>query len=243
MREEFDVFFGLFISWFLHQTTTAASSSTNKPWLFISWFLHQTTTCPGCPCAPALLFISWFLHQTTTYTHGYCRKAGCLSLDSYIKPQRQEYKGLSMPCCLSLDSYIKPQRAVCHLSIRQVVYLLIPTSNHNAKLGYRGRASLFISWFLHQTTTALRVARVKLRCLSLDSYIKPQRIDDRRGRGEVVYLLIPTSNHNCLFIRPSSLALFISWFLHQTTTQAVVGHQCVKLFISWFLHQTTTVGA
>ena len=37
---------------------------------------------------------------------------------------------------------------------------------------------------------------VTLGCLSLDSYIKPQRIPTNTPHAEVVYLLIPTSNHN-----------------------------------------------
>ena len=35
-----------------------------------------------------------------------------------------------------------------------------------------------------------------LRCISFDSYIKPQHGKDAAGLCHVVYLLIPTSNHN-----------------------------------------------
>ena len=35
------------------------------------------------------------------------------------------------PCCISFDSYIKPQPKSLTLSTVIVVYLLIPTSNHN----------------------------------------------------------------------------------------------------------------
>ena len=34
------------------------------------------------------------------------------------------------------------------------------------------------------------------RCISFDSYIKPQRVGIDRNLFKVVYLLIPTSNHN-----------------------------------------------
>ena len=56
-----------------------------------------------------------------------------------------------------------------------VVYLLIPTSNHNEVLPFN---------------TLL----------------------------DVVYLLIPTSNHNPSGLEIAHAQLFISWFLHQTTT-------------------------
>ena len=78
---------------------------------------------------------------------------GCLSLDSYIKPQQSDILGLYMISCLSLDSYIKPQPS---------------------------------DWFDFAWTG----------CLSLDSYIKPQLSVTVKNPKMVVYLLIPTSNHN-----------------------------------------------
>ena len=143
---------------------------------------------------------------------------GCLSLDSYIKPQLSPRYALNSLGCLSLDSYIKPQRSigcsnrltVVYLLIptsnhnwlvfppmeSNVVYLLIPTSNHNVEVEIHLAQMLFISWFLHQTTTFLRDNRHFRRCLSLDSYIKPQRLPAAPLCWIVVYLLIPTSNHN-----------------------------------------------
>ena len=142
-------------------------------------------------------------------------------------------------CCLSLDSYIKPQQRFSISLRRLVVYLLIPTSNHNSELDICKwllvvylliptsnhnwwwtspfRFGLFISWFLHQTTTLNWIPLSLTCCLSLDSYIKPQL-------GTVA----------------SHALMFISWFLHQTTT--IHGHRLAPdwLFISWFLHQTTT---
>ena len=55
--------------------------------------------------------------------------------------------------CISFDSYIKPQPAFRDIADGKVVYLLIPTSNHN-------RLAMVI--FL------------LLGCISFDSYIKPQ---------------------------------------------------------------------
>ena len=40
--------------------------------------------------------------------------------------------GFSTFGCISFDSYIKPQRSVILNNFFCVVYLLIPTSNHNA---------------------------------------------------------------------------------------------------------------
>ena len=231
----------LFISWFLHQTTTKKWRNGAHGWLFISWFLHQTTTRVGAINLRNMLFISWFLHQTTT--------PWLLCFWYY--------------CCLSLDSYIKPQPWARLWHLPSVVYLLIPTSNHNSgRLNYMLQV-LFISWFLHQTTTRNKlypkllcclsldsyikpqpsppVSSPQGGCLSLDSYIKPQRPTRAYVRRKVVYLLIPTSNHNALSCLYAVSRLFISWFLHQTTTLSSLGASTVKLFISWFLHQTTTL--
>ena len=35
---------------------------------------------------------------------------GCISFDSYIKPQHMEAIKVAIFCCISFDSYIKPQR-------------------------------------------------------------------------------------------------------------------------------------
>ena len=48
------------------------------------------------------------------------------------------------------------------------------------------------------------------RCLSLDSYIKPQLTFRSILRFQVVYLLIPTSNHNHFVKHVESYELFIS---------------------------------
>ena len=100
----------LYIFWFLHQTTTALVLSAAGAKLYIFWFLHQTTTTVTTPFFVGWLYIFWFLHQTTTY-----RLSAKLSF-----------------CCISFDSYIKPQRFKYKRNICNVVYLLIPTSNHNS---------------------------------------------------------------------------------------------------------------
>ena len=120
------------------------------------------------------MYIFWFLHQTTTMLAYYKSYFGCISFDSYIKPQRAE--GL--------------------LQQFRVVYLLIPTSNHNTRIFDLKPNMLYIFWFLHQTTTLLARLKKWFRCISFDSYIKPQLSSNSMWWKSVVYLLIPTSNHN-----------------------------------------------
>ena len=121
--------------------------------LYIFWFLHQTTTYHYCICFIFVLYIFWFLHQTTTGAVLIWKDTRCISFDSYIKPQRRANNQARSRCCISFDSYIKPQPNIrqkikpkscisfdsyikpqllwCSDFRSKVVYLLIPTSNHN----------------------------------------------------------------------------------------------------------------
>ena len=165
-----------------------------------------------------------------------------------------------------------------------VVYLLIPTSNHNYGIVDSKRTRLYIFWFLHQTTTIDYLVPSRIGCISFDSYIKPQPsvqilvsgdscisfdsyIKPQRNSHSVVlsqvvylliptsnhnyaswfkislrvvYLLIPTSNHNLFFAVLIITPLYIFWFLHQTTTWLMPKVLTFQLYIFWFLHQTTT---
>ena len=177
------------------------------------------------------LYIFWFLHQTTTVSLAETLRCGCISFDSYIKPQR--IRGFQLRL--------------------QVVYLLIPTSNHNElarlKLSYtlyifwflhqtttvffieQFKAQLYIFWFLHQTTTAKIFSNINFSCISFDSYIKPQLQRSLSSLLLVVYLLIPTSNHNRGTLNRKVFRLYIFWFLHQTTTYASRGrkeYRCIS---------------
>ena len=60
-------------------------------------------------------------------------RMGCISFDSYIKPQPANGVALKFICCISFDSYIKPQLITESGWCTIVVYLLIPTSNHNIR--------------------------------------------------------------------------------------------------------------
>ena len=142
----------------------------------------------------------------------------CISFDSYIKPQlfARDDDVLSVVYLLIPTSNHNVWQQINYLGY--VVYLLIPTSNHNLNQIFKTSFKLYIFWFLHQTTTSCRTNIGSLRCISFDSYIKPQHIfvvwypipscisfdsyikpqhDSEAGIYHiVVYLLIPTSNHN-----------------------------------------------
>ena len=108
-RQSRPLWYQLYIFWFLHQTTTKLANSLSRSQLYIFWFLHQTTTCYCC----------WICSD------------GCISFDSYIKPQLRCPTILLYTSCISFDSYIKPQLIHLNILFLFVVYLLIPTSNHN----------------------------------------------------------------------------------------------------------------
>ena len=166
----------LYIFWFLHQTTTPTKYDVICKQLYIFWFLHQTTTSYTTNLLIILLYIFWFLHQTTT---------------SFVC-------NASIMRCISFDSYIKPQPSLRYTMMMRVVYLLIPTSNHNSFPPQKYHLQLYIFWFLHQTTTWGWNHSRQRCCISFDSYIKPQ-LHTVLGRSlNVVYLLIPTSNHNSI---------------------------------------------
>ena len=121
-----------------------------------------------------------------------------------------------------------------------IIYLLIPTSNHNDFVLVSAHGMLYIFWFLHQTTTRVVALMVMEGCISFDSYIKPQLVQVLLSVLQVVYLLIPTSNHNLAAALDGLEVLYIFWFLHQTTTSYHHTFSDVSLYIFWFLHQTTT---
>ena len=123
----------LYIFWFLHQTTTGYLSNYCQRTLYIFWFLHQTTTINGNYIYGSELYIFWFLHQTTTQMI-LCAAVRLLYIFWFLN-QTTTRAVLLLPwmCCISFDSYIKPQRSSSQPRWWPVVYLLIPTSNHNGK--------------------------------------------------------------------------------------------------------------
>ena len=143
-----------------------------------------------------------------------------------------------------------------------VVYLLIPTSNHNHASYWVIITLLYIFWFLHQTTTDFAFSSSIWCCISFDSYIKPQLRQYPLDFDSVVYLLIPTSNHNCtssLFAILLVVYLLIptsnhnyDWYIKFSFSVVYLliptsNHNFSQtfnvfglLYIFWFLHQTTT---
>ncbi len=147
--------------------------------------------------ASARLCIFWFLHQTTTQVFHYRLGISCVSFDSYIKPQLPSCQDARNACCVSFDSYIKPQQPlVCRMMMPSCVS--------------------FDSYIKPQLIVSL--IHLVICCVSFDSYIKPQQPLMCRMMMPVVYLLIPTSNHNSLGVENPLSPLCIFWFLHQTTT-------------------------
>ena len=128
---------------------------------------------------------------------------------------------------------------LCHS--RCIIYILNPTSNHNVVACEKAADRLYIFWFLHQTTTLVRRYWQPCRCISFDSYIKPQHWYGGGFVGQVVYLLIPTSNHNsiAMFV----LVIKVVYLLIPTSNHNCSPNWCTTrlLYIFWFLHQTTTV--
>ena len=231
----------LYIFWFLHQTTTTRYACKQQVGLYIFWFLHQTTTLVSPDLSASSLYIFWFLHQTTTYYRLMCFSWCCISFDSYIKPQPENCLHTSIEGCISFDSYIKPQR--CQLLITRIFCCIS-----------------FDSYIKPQPSK--EELKKKFRCISFDSYIKPQLHHTPSCTIMVVYLLIPTSNHNRTSPFPTCLAvvyLLIPTSNHNPRCHCL-GPPCVvylliptsnhnriaplqdrqRLYIFWFLHQTTT---
>ena len=186
--------------------------------LYIFWFLHQTTTIFVCMKLAERLYIFWFLHQTTTCNRDTAGCSSCISFDSYIKPQHDIFHLMQGKVVYLLIPTSNHNLQYHIHQLVDVVYLLIPTSNHNSLLIMHFISQLYIFWFLHQTTTYRAMQTRLLRCISFDSYIKPQLWkssfstfyccisfdsyikpqpnSDGSYLTNVVYLLIPTSNHN-----------------------------------------------
>ena len=214
--------------------------TSNISELYIFWFLHQTTTCSSAENCSGTLYIFWFLHQTTTVDYVCSGTAGCISFDSYIKPQLEVFRTWNERVVYLLIPTSNHNLPLGSVNLMAVVYLLIPTSNHNQFKPTSHPILLYIFWFLHQTTTSVLRIVFLMSCISFDSYIKPQLHLSVHDIDGVVYLLIPTSNHNWnAFLFPAS-PLYIFWFLHQTTTNLLTVLVGRALYIFWFLHQTTT---
>ena len=125
------------------------------------------------------LYIFWLLHQTTT-----------LSADGRIGFKLYIFWLLHQTTTLNTSDLSKVKL--------YIFWLLHQTTTWT--LDRRKTFGLYIFWLLHQTTTRLLYRCGRARCISFDSYIKPQLYVTAYARRNVVYLLTPTSNHNGVLI-------------------------------------------
>ena len=190
---------------------------TKKP---VVYFLNSTSNHNVLYAITALaaLYIFWILHQTTTYLLRCMRPLSCISFESYIKPQLGLEKDRQRTVVYLLNPTSNHNQSALFAAQRSVVYLLTSTSNHNALPYSSYLCMLYIFWLLHQTTTLSDMRLSLSRCISFDSYIKPQPAPSGNTSLSVVYLLTPTSNHNILAFLQKNFTLYIFWLLHQTTT-------------------------
>ena len=112
----------------------------------------------------------------------------CISFDSYIKPQRDVKVIHDFIGCISFDSYIKPQRRAVHCARKKGCISFDSYIKPQLSAGATGATS---------------------SCISFDSYIKPQPGAVKMAQFTVVYLLIPTSNHNANAMLPAMMMLYI----------------------------------
>ena len=124
-------------------------------------------------------------------------EAGCISFDPYIKPQLKTFLPFTLISCISFDPYIKPQLLTFLWLLLLVVYLLIPTSNHNCQPVFSRFVMLYIFWSLHQTTT-----------------IKNFFV----GRSALYIFWSLHQTTTKYVLSDGSKQLYIFWSLHQTTT-------------------------
>ena len=254
----------LYIFWFLHQPTTwfpeslygvccISFDSYIKPQPLrhstdndaVVYLLIPTSNHNLANCCLFLLLVVYLLIPTSNH-NSWAMRCSVRQVVYLLIPTSKHTCRLRRPLwfgCISFDSYIKPQLSAAPSALVQVVYLLIPTSNHNQHHQRQHQRTLYIFWFLHQTTTFILVGIASVGCISFDSYIKPQLFTndvvaqrscisfdsyikpqhsyDTDKIFEVVYLLIPTSNHNFIGMLLLLQKLYIFWFLHQTTTYRI----------------------
>ena len=187
------------------------------------------------------LYIFWFLHQTTTMSALSWSVQSCISFDSYIKPQLADELWVKTHGCISFDSYIKPQLlAWAHWQV-YVVYLLIPTSNHNNTCTPIYLVALYIFWFLHQTTTCSH-PDLSSGGLYIFWFLHQTTtgVASLAGAGVLYIFWFLHQTTTTIASQKAEQVLYIFWFLHQTTTSCRRSRSRQMLYIFWFLHQTTT---
>ena len=184
---------------------------------------RRTVQRAACVPASALSTATRFVEYRLTDGHSVGAAPGnhwgSISSCSYIKPQLVRFGTTFSERCLSSCSYIKPQHNNVGAAQTQVVYHLVPTSNHNECGNFRADGPVVY----HLVPTSNHNSH-----------------GQRPRSSAVVYHLVPTSNHNLVMEIGHADELFIILFLHQTTTVSHIFSVLRLLFIILFLHQTTT---
>ena len=186
----------LYIFWFLHQTTTTTVSlqGSSRCISFDSYIKPQLEWYGKSQAPVVYLLIPTSNHNKERFALE-STFVVYLLIPTSNHNARAACNGAAWVVYL-LISTSNHNHIFCSAFIPWVVYLLIPTSNHNLSSACNFLHALYIFWFLHQTTTNALSSHIKARCISFDSYIKPQPRFCLCGIPRVVYLLIPTSNHN-----------------------------------------------
>ena len=188
---------------------------------------RRTVQRAACVPASALSTATRFVEYRLTDGHSVGAAPGnhwgSISSCSYIKPQLVRFGTTFSERCLSSCSYIKPQHNNVGAAQTQVVYHLVPTSNHNECGNFRADGPVVY----HLVPTSNHNSHgQRPRSSAVVYHLVPT--SNHNGRGpflsppSVVYNLVPTSNHNLVMEIGHADELFIILFLHQTTTRESV---------------------
>ena len=223
----------LYLIEILHQTTTLRPASKRLLKLYLIEILHQTTTNRYAQIQGQTLYLIEILHQTTTIGTLYYICKGCILLKFYIKPQQKVvYLKIYVVVSYWNSTSNHNLRRNCVRLLRVVSYWN-STSNHNGGLAEFTRNVLYLIEILHQTTTlTLTVYRtdplylieilhqtttpiviplLRIGCILLKFYIKPQPVaKKRRSDGSCILLKF--------YIKPQQLP-----------QQVVTIHSCILL--------------
>ena len=136
-----------------------------------------------------------------SFANLYDRYLSLMSLYSYIKPQRDQGRAIIGGRCLSVYSYIKPQHTQ---------YVLITNP----------RCLSVYSYIKPQRI--VNGTKIQESCLSVYSYIKPQLSTMHIFLNFVVYLSIPTSNHNIGNLFPYITGIYIPFLTYEVDIDEVI---------------------
>ena len=180
-----------------------STSNHNLPGFSVEFFelylieiLHQTTTTRIISIILALLYLIEILHQTTTMASTAAVHERCILSKFYIKPQHHRERKCQDWVVSYRNSTSNHNRFSWALNTGSVVSYRNSTSNHNNPVEYGELTGLYLIEILHQTTTFAMSFRNTWGCILSKFYIKPQPLDNKECRRNVVSYRNSTSNHN-----------------------------------------------